>query len=200
MINYLIFDNGKIKTFDVQNSIFLEIEGDLSEGVFISHGMNLKTLNLALSERIQLIDNKPKVLALSAKKQTITLNEKCLAYGEFVELTTDVDFSNSVVNNIQSINIKVDKSPKDIIKIILSLDKGRTWITHYNNAWIKLDNHLIDILDFGMEVEYLNGLPESELIEISGTKKIRILWHMKKNSLDSLLNVSLIDIKYNTNV
>lgn len=199
---FLIKDGDVLKTISNDELIEIGFFCDLNVNTFLSFGVEKSKIECIAKFRSTLNTDNPKILVYSNEHKIIKIKEKGIPFGSIVEMLQDVDLSPGYINYIKGINITANKGNKnDILKFAISIDKGKKWLTYFNQSWIEILKNDNLLIEKGMNLDLINNLTEIQLKEITVNKStFKILWFIQKSELDSSLNISNIEFLYSTNL
>ena len=121
----------------------------------------------------------------------------CLYPPSLIKGTKSYDFSMSYITGIGDFLINQTQSDSDILKFMISVDEGVTWIAWRNGSWYAT-SELTDqvILENGMTAGEMEGLPEESKVVLFSTRKMRLAFILKPGSLTSELKLNKYECKY----
>lgn len=202
IMKFLIKDNLTIKTY--KENILIDIcpIEELTIETFENHGIDLGDLPNLTELRKTLEETTLKLLYISEEEIKLYYREYGLPHGQFMEMATDANISMDYVLFVKTINITANPGIEaDILRFIISLDKGLTWVTYYNNQWIPIERIDIEVIEKGLSLEAINSLEQQQLEELTaGANSIKFCWYMRKSDVSTPLEVSNIYMKYETNI
>lgn len=201
-MKFLINDNSIIKTYKGNNLIDVCTLNQLTIEIFEVHGINLGELPNLTELRKLLSDTALKLIYISQNESKLYYKEFGLPKGQFIEMSSDANISMDHILHVKSITITGSEgSEGDLLRFIVSIDKGVTWVTYYNDSWIKISKQEIDVIEKGMPLDLINSL-DNEVLKIitENTESIRFCWYMRKSNITTQLNVSNIAMKYEVNI
>lgn len=202
IMKFLIKDNLTIKTYSGNALVDICPNDQLTVDHFESHGINLGDLPNLTELRKSLEETSLKLLYLSEEEIKLYYKEYGLPKGEFIEMNTDANISMNYILHVKSITITGNEGANgDLLRFIISTDKGSTWLTYYNDSWMEISKEEIEVIKKGMSLNLINSL-DSETLKIitEEAKNIRFCWYMRKSNITTELNVSNIAMKYEVNI
>lgn len=121
----------------------------------------------------------------------------CLYPPSLVKETRSYDFSMSYITGISNFLINQTQAASDILKFMISVDDGVTWIAWRDGSWYA-NSELTDqvILEKGMTPEEMESLPEESKEVLFSTRKMRLAFILKPGSLTSELKLNKYECKY----
>lgn len=201
-MKFLIQDNSLIKTYQDNNLIEICIVEELTIEHFNEFGIDLGSLPNLTELRKYLEGTQLNLIYLSEEEIPLYYKEFGVPKGEFVEMSTDANISMDYVLFVKSITITANPgNEKDLLRFIISLDKGETWITYFDGGWTEIAKEEKEVIEKGMPLDIINSLQVDDLKTITETaNNIRFCWYMRKANINTELNVSNISMKYEVNI
>ncbi|MGL5068458.1 MAG: phage tail spike protein [Sarcina sp.] len=119
-------------------------------------------------------------------------------FGSYIKMRVDANISMNYLDYVRQIVINANVGADgDVLKFLISVDKGISWVSRYENSWVHvtLDDELV--IRKGMELDVINSLSEELLKDLTiNSDNIRICFFMDTKDSNSNLNVSKIEFKY----
>lgn len=121
----------------------------------------------------------------------------CLYPPSLIKSTESYDFSMSYITGINNFIINKTQSDSDILKFMISVDDGVTWIAWRDGSWYA-NSELTDqvILEKGMTASEMQSLPDESKQVLFSTRKMRLAFILKPGSLTSELKLNKYECKY----
>ena len=175
---------------DIDKNIALEPTIDI---LISSTGYNRTMANVALSYNTETLEINNGVMKFKDFGEEIP-------QGEFVEMNEFANLKPQHINYVKSMNITATAGETDFLRFIIN--DGERWYTiNEEGQWIDILKDNVAIIEYGIDLETLNGLSEEKLQELTQDKDgIKLAWYMKKTKLDSNLSVSKIEMEFDTNL
>lgn len=174
---------------------------DLTVDTFKTHGVSKSVISLLDKYRYTLTSDNPKIIYLGLEEERMVVRECGTPFGEFIEMKSAIDLSPTYINHVRNINITAIEGEGDILRFVISTDNGVTWKTYYGDGWVDILKNNAIIIDKGMTLDVINSLTEANLQSITtGVQGLKLAWYMKKANINSILEISHIDMGYSTNL
>lgn len=127
----------------------------------------------------------------------LVVKNECLYPPNLIKGTKSYDFSMSYITGISNFLINQTQGDLDILKFMISVDEGVTWISWRNGSWYA-NSELTDqlILEKGMTAGEMQSLPEESKEVLFSTRKMRLAFILKPGSLTSELKLNKYECKY----
>lgn len=119
------------------------------------------------------------------------ININAIPYDRLLVPKSDINLSN--VKHIDYFRLT---AVGDNIKIICSVDSGKTWKTFKSNKWININLDLEDVRTNGMTINLFNKINSVLWNEIVTTNKIRFAYLFSMNSLNNMERLKNLEMKY----
>lgn len=201
-MKFLINDNSIIKTYKGNNLIDVCTINQITIETFEVHGINLGELPNLTELRKLLSDTALKLIYISENESNLNYKEFGLPKGQFIEMSSDANISMDHILYVKSITITGNEGANgDLLKFLISIDKGMSWLTYYNNSWVEIFKDEVEVIEKGMSLDLINSLDNEALkIITEEAQNIRFCWYMRKSNITTELNVSNIAMKYEVNI
>ena len=182
---------------------FTELGNQLTTNLFLTDSMNEDMIQIAASFRHLLESPTPKIMMYMTDDEykngfELKLSERGNPYGQLVRYAKDVDFDQWYITKITKCEITASVGQGNFIYVALSIDEGETWLTYDDNQedWksVSLDDAEEEIISSWMPVEKLTNVTAAKWIEVSETKKMKLVWYARQTN--SLVPCSLRNIKF----
>lgn len=214
---YSVFDSSKTgiyaetsagKTHDLSSIeiekveyLLEEIDGELTEELFLEEGIFLKDLNeqLPLLNKSTIESDKLEILMINDKlnDNEYTLNQQYSKLPTVFKMDFDIDITElEYVESFGEMFIISNISNNDIVKLAYSLDSGENWLSYKNNSLIEISN-----IDDGREL-LLNGMDKNDLKLIPNTlfiptdRKIRFAVILLQDNIKNSFELKKLAVEF----
>lgn len=141
----------------------------------------------------------PKLLRYDTdiKNTYLVVKNICLYPPNLIKANKSYDFSMSYITGISNFLINQTQADSDILKFMISVDEGVTWIAWRDGSW-HANSELTDqvILEKGMTAGEMQSLPDESKEVLFSTRKMRLAFILKPGSLTSELKLNKYECKY----
>lgn len=141
----------------------------------------------------------PKLLKYSDDIENTYLVTKniCLYPPNLIKAKRSYDFSMDYILGINNFLINQVQNDGDVLKFMISVDDGATWISWYGSAWYA--NSVVTdelIMSKGMTAGQMESLPTESKEVLYSTRKMMLAFLLKPGSLTSELKLNKYECKY----
>ncbi|SQB33635.1 signal peptidase II [Clostridium cochlearium] len=120
-----------------------------------------------------------------------TLTTKAVPFDRLLIPTGDMNLS-----NVEYIDyFKLTATGKNI-RIVCSVDSGKTWKTFNNEKWIDVDLDIESVRNNGMDIETFNKINDVFWNELVTTHKIRFAYLFSQDSIADVEELENLDLQY----
>lgn len=133
----------------------------------------------------------------SSSNSEINLKFNCLRPPKLVKTKQSYDFSMDYIKGIDSFSVTKVMGEGDILKFMLTIDDGKSWLTWSGSTWVTVPTLTDDILlTKGMDTGTWESLKGDALTNLFSNRKLGVAFILKPGSITSELKLNKYECKY----